>query len=362
MNIRKPTLLLDETKVQANIEFMIQKSRRLGVQLAPHFKTHQSRKIGGWYKEAGITEATVSSVTMAKYFAPDWKKITIVFPINILEIEEIDSLAGSISLTILVNSIEAVDAISKINNPVSCYIEIDTGYHRTGIQSGELSKIEEIIDSIQQCHHEFRGFYLHSGNTYSCHSSECIKEIHDHAITELAKLKNNFSKFNPEISLGDTPSCSTQENFQGIDTIRPGNFVFYDLTQQSIGSCGEHQIAISLAAPVVYKSSERHEVVVYAGGVHLSKDRLETSDGTIYGKMIWIENDKWSDSIDGCFVKSISQEHGTLKVTEAIFNKIKIGDVIGILPVHSCMLADSIGGYQTFKGELVDHASGLKFE
>ncbi len=361
MKIKRPTLLLDESKVRANIDFMVQNSLLHNVQLAPHFKTHQSKTVGQWYKEAGIKEATVSSVTMAKYFAAEWEAISIVFPCNVREVEEIDTLAANTSLTILVNSMEAVAALKQLKNSISCYIEIDAGYHRTGIQPEELPKIEEIVYAIvklPRCN--FRGFYVHSGHSYSCRSPEEIQEVHGRAVLEMNKLKKHFHTFDPEISLGDTPSCSTQDNFQGIDVIRPGNFVFYDLTQERIGSCEENQIAIVLAVPIVGKSAERKEVVVYGGGVHVSKDRLETTEGTIYGKVCWLADDKWSRSIEGCFVKSISQEHGILNVTEDAFNKMHIGDVVGILPVHSCMMADCMGGYHTLQGESIDHASGRK--
>jgi len=51
------------------------------------------------------------------------------------------------------------------------------------------------------------------------------------SIAILFYLKNKFIKEYPHllISYGDTPSCSIAENFDEVDEIRPGNFVFYDV-------------------------------------------------------------------------------------------------------------------------------------
>ena len=50
-----------------------------------HFKTHQSLDVNVFLILQAI--ATVSSVSMAKYFSDQWDDITIAFPINILEMD-----------------------------------------------------------------------------------------------------------------------------------------------------------------------------------------------------------------------------------------------------------------------------------
>ena len=85
--ITKPTLCLDEAKCKTNIAFMAERAKNHDVTLRPHFKTHQCLEIGRWFKEKDITKITVSSLTMAKYFAEEWDDITVAFPVNILEID-----------------------------------------------------------------------------------------------------------------------------------------------------------------------------------------------------------------------------------------------------------------------------------
>jgi D-serine deaminase-like pyridoxal phosphate-dependent protein len=54
-----------------------------------------------------------------------------------------------------------------------------------------------------------------------------------------------------EISIGDTPACSMLEEWGDVDEARPGNFVFYDLTQMTIGSCSAADVGFVVACPVV---------------------------------------------------------------------------------------------------------------
>ena len=129
MEIVRPTLLLDEIKCKANIRRMTDKAKRSGVEFRPHFKTHQSHTVGRWFREAGVTKCTVSSIRMASYFAADgWNDITVAFPLNFLEANEINRLAGTIRLNLCIVSASALKGLLKnLKHPVKCFIEADCG-------------------------------------------------------------------------------------------------------------------------------------------------------------------------------------------------------------------------------------------
>ena len=98
IEVNKPTLLLNKEKSFNNILKVQKKIKNSNVEIRPHFKTHQSLEIGKWFKEFGINKITVSSVSMAKYFSKDWDDITIAFPLNIHEINDIIKLQEKINL------------------------------------------------------------------------------------------------------------------------------------------------------------------------------------------------------------------------------------------------------------------------
>ena len=362
MKFKKPTLLIDEVKARRNIDRIVKKAVKSDTSVWPHFKTHQSLQIGEWFKDSDISGITVSSVSMAEYFAnAQWPKIYIAFPVNINEIDEISELAERVSLTLLVNDPAHVnELIKRVTKPVNLKIEIETGSRRSGIASNETELIRTIIDQITVSQHVFGGFYSHFGHTYGATNRNEVRDIFDQSFAQLKSLEQYFISDNPAISLGDTPSASVLDTYNDISSMHAGNYVFYDLTQAQIGVCEEEEIAIVLAAPVVSKNRERLELVVYGGGIHLSKDQLKSREfgNIIYGKIVTIGPEGWSASLENCYVRSISQEHGVIKVTSEVFDQFAIGDSLGILPVHSCMTADCMGEYYSLQGMKLDHLQG----
>lgn len=351
--ITYPTLLLDEEKCRENIAQMAEKARNKGLIFRPHFKTHQSLEIGRWFKEEGVQQITVSSLRMAEYFSSEWKDITVAFPVNLSETDTIKRLAANLQLNILVESAEAIHYLGqKLTSSLGFFIKTDTGYHRTGIDSKNLSAFETLLEAAKPFPQlQFKGFLTHNGHSYKCRNGKGIEQIHQHSLGELNRLKKIFRSRYLEIinSLGDTPTCSVCENFEGIDEIRPGNFVFYDLTQVAIGSCKSEQIAVALACPIVALHPEREEMVLYGGGVHFSKDRLETEQGVIYGQLAEKSNHGWGKPIEGVYLKSLSQEHGIVHVPQYLSKNFKIDDWMNVLPVHSCMTADLMKNYLTLE-------------
>lgn len=344
----QPTLLIDPNKVEANIDRMLAKIEKGKTIFRPHFKTHQSVEIGNIFRKKGISKIAVSSVSMAEYFASaGWTDITIAFPVNLLEMDEINRLAGSIQLNLLVeSSFSARFLLEKLKNKAGIFIKIDTGYHRTGILPENITEIEKIARIFQKSDKiEFKGFLTHAGQTYSAKGKAEILSIMGNSKQILNKLKNKFAGNFPDIvtSYGDTPSCSLAENFDGFDEIRPGNFAYYDVMQYHIGSCSLEEIAVIVACPVAALHTERNEIVIYGGSVHLSKEFIAADKGfRLFGYVVQLEKNGWSSPIPGTYVSSLSQEHGIIKVPSKWLSKIKVGELIGVLPVHSCLTADCL--------------------
>lgn len=344
--IIEPTFLIDQDKCEKNIEKILSNLQSSGTQLRPHFKTHQNQEVGKIFKNKGIRNITVSSLSMAEFFARDgWRDITVAFPINILEIDRINYLSSSIQLNILVESRETIAFLAeRCDHEIKYFIKIDVGTHRTGINPEDYETINAIIETgYQNPNLKFQGFLAHAGHSYNARSADEIKKVYESSIAPLISLKHQYQTDHPliKISYGDTPTCSIINNFEQVDEVRCGNFVYYDLMQAQIGSCRLNEIAVALACPVVAKHPEREEVVIYGGGVHFSKDSIvHEKYGQIYGLMVENNGSKWGDVIPDAFLKKVSQEHGILKVTEDTFRSLSIGDVVKILPIHSCMAAN----------------------
>ncbi|NNK87300.1 MAG: alanine racemase [Flavobacteriaceae bacterium] len=355
--ITKPTLILDQQKCRANIRKMVLKAEMHGLKLRPHFKTHQSLAVGRWFKEEGIQGITVSSLGMAQYFSEEWSDITVAFPVNIREINTINTLAKRINLNLLVESLESIRFLDKhLTGNISVFIKLNLGNDRTGLDPKNLDLIEKLTETIDASSKlKFSGFLGHAGQTYKCRSEKEIKEVHSLAKAALVDVTEALRSRFPDIisSYGDTPSCSVCDDFEGVDEIRPGNFVFYDLMQVQIGACESNDIAVALACPVVSIHHDRKEVVIYGGGIHLSKDRLTENGADLFGKLAEPIGSGWGDLIPGCHIKSLSQEHGVVSVSTKMLKDLKVGELVYVLPVHSCMTANLMKAYLTDGGDII---------
>jgi D-serine deaminase-like pyridoxal phosphate-dependent protein len=358
-HISRPTLILNEERARRNIHRMAEKAKTKHVRFRPHFKTHQSALIGEWFREEGVEAITVSSLGMASYFAAHgWEDITVAFLFNLREIESLWDLGQKIHLELLVESINVVNFLEKqYPRDLDLWIKIDAGANRTGIQSDSIPGILAVVERINASRHlNFKGILSHYGQTYRAGSAEEAANLYGEANRKMKTIQSTLRKAGfrkTEISVGDTPGCSVCDDLGKVDEIRPGNFVFFDATQLRIGSCAEADIAVAVACPVVAIHPEREEVIIYGGAVHLSKEFFLENEIPSYGDAVYPRADGWSARIPGAYVRSLSQEHGIVHVPREELDRIKVGDLLMILPVHSCLSVAALGEYTTLEGERI---------
>lgn len=353
MQLTKPTLLVNLEQVERHIFTMVKKAEKSHAKLRPHFKTHQSATIGNLFKKQGITQATVSSVDMAAYFIEHgWDDITIAFPYNPLEAGEISLLAQRCQLNVVIVSLEALEHLTKhVSEPLSFYLKIDVGTHRTGIAPGDM----ETLKRIGSCktHHQLKGLLCHAGHSYRELNQSDASQIYQKSVADMQAVRKLLNRPELLLSYGDTPTCSLLDDFSEVDELRPGNFVFYDVMQHAFGVCSLADIAVCLACPVVAIHPERNEVVVYGGAVHLSKDKTQYPNQAVYGQVVAMHPTGWGDEPIG-FVHRLSQEHGIIRMSDKMIKQIHIGDILGILPVHSCLTADLQPYYISLAGHKIE--------
>ncbi len=350
--ISQPTLVLDKAKCLKNIGFMTSKASQLGISLRPHFKTHQSIGVGRWFREFGVNRIAVSSLPMANYFATDgWDNITVAVPFVPQQADTANQLAKTISLTLIASSVNGAKAIfENITGSVYVLIEIDTGQGRSGFNPTDFDGIEGAIRIIAKSKNlTFAGFLTHAGHSYKAKSSD-IELLNAMAIFEVGELKKRWINSFPQITIsyGDTPTSVLASSFEGIDELRPGNFTFFDMQQSSRGVCSPNSIAVALVCPVIAVYANECKAVIWGGAVHLSKDSFLQPDGKpSFGAVCNVNTDlSWSRPIDGLYLESVSQEHGVIRAKNSqLLRNLKEGDLVAILPAHSCLTADSMGEF-----------------
>jgi len=240
-----------------------------------------------------------------------------------------------------------------------CFIKIDAGNKRTGVEWNDFDKILRMVSVVNENKYlRMKGFLMHNGHSYLARSVSGIKEVYHDALSKTNSIREAVRQKDLIFSTGDTPTCSLISDFTGYDEIRPGNFVFYDIMQYQLGSCRREQIAVAVFCPVVDINEKKNEVLIYGGAVHLSKESIFLVDGSrIYGEVAFPSETGWSLPEERIFVKSISQEHGIISVPERLLKYFKRGELIAVLPVHSCLTADILREYHTFDGRVLKDLS-----
>lgn len=356
--IERPTLLLDEETARHNIQNMAAKARAAKARFRPHFKTHQSREIGRWFREEGVQSITVSSAGMAEWFAEDgWNDILIAFPVNIREAPRIEALAGKIHLGLVLESPEAARLLAvKTSAAADIWLKIDTGAGRTGISWDDTrAALQAATAARAVAHLRLRGLLTHAGHTYQASGRSDVERISVESISRLKFTRQMLAGAgfrNLELSIGDTPGSWILDDFQGADEIRPGNFVFFDAKHALSGTCAWENVAVALACPVVALHPERGEAVLYGGGIHLSMDTVSWHDQRVYALAALPdpEGRRWGPPLPDTAVVRLSQEHGILKAPGQVLDQLHPGSLLCLLPAHSCMTVQCMGSYRTLSG------------
>lgn len=352
--LSEPVLRLDEARARRNIARMQARARMAGVVLRPHFKTHQSQTVGRWFREAGIDRITVSSLAMAEYFAADgWDDITLAFPFHPGMTQRADVLAKRLRFGIVLADLDGLGS-ARFAAPVDLWLKMDVGSRRTGFEAEDLPALTKLIEGLDaRPELRLRGLLAHAGHSYAARGVESIAAVEVEAMARLQAWRAELSAAagRPlELSVGDTPGCAIGQGFEGASELRPGNFVFFDLSQWQIGSCTVDEIAVAMACPIVARHPRRGRLVVHGGAVHFSKDWMELDGQRVFGLGVEANDQGWGALRPELRLVALSQEHGQVEAPPGFIEACRPGEVLHFLPVHSCLTADCMGWLQTLKG------------
>lgn len=361
--LKTPCLLLDINRVRRNGQRMSDVARRNDIRLRPHIKTHKCIEVARIQTAGHHGAITVSTLVEARAFAMHgFSDITYAVPVEQGKFDEaIEILRGGVKLNLLTDDAETArglnEAAGRAGIGFDVFVKIDCGAHRVGVEPHTTEAIEIPRQLADAANLTFAGILTHAGHSYDARSKEEILEIARHerdSMVELAERLRGQGIEVPTVSIGSTPTMRGIDHLEGIDEIRPGNYVFFDAFQATLGSCGFEDTALTVLAAVIHKDNTRRRIVVDAGAIALSKDRgpvgLDSACG--YGHVLDIEGNE-----TGMRVTGLSQEHGEIEAGDdcEMFDQIKVGDRLRILANHSCLTAAQHSHYNVIEnGQIVD--------
>merc|ERR1711953_1011168 len=233
-----PCLIVSAKAVEDNCTKMLEKAQKLGVQLRGQTKTHKTI-------EAGVLQT------------------------------------GGTKRCIVVSTLTEAEMYAEAG-----FDDILYGYP---LLPGHMPRNYQLCQNLDAYHLsaiEFQGLYAHCGNSYQGSNDDEVKQARDEAITKLDKVAQVIQDSGLRLlvkhqGIGSTPSCSQNieagnEWKKNLAEIHPGNYVFYDLQQEKLGSCHREDIAARVLTRIIgHFGGQRNQMIIDAGFVALSQQGFD---------------------------------------------------------------------------------------
>ncbi|HYR26960.1 MAG TPA: alanine racemase [Thermoanaerobaculia bacterium] len=344
-----PAFLVDRQVVHRNCTKMREKALASGVAFRPHVKTHKSVEIGRMQHGGAAGPITVSTLAEAEVFARDgFRDITYAVPLapSRDKLDRVAALAARVErLSVLIDSDRALGALEEHaashGTIFDVFLKVDCGYHRAGVDPNDPGSVRLAVRMARSESLRFQGLLTHAGHSYHAKTIEEIQRV-------AAEESGSLSRFRALLaaeglgearrSIGSTPTASVVERFSDCDEVRPGNYVFYDAFQATIGSCRLEDCAVSVLTTVVGAYPERGSAIVDAGALALSKDAGPEHVDPRFGYGLVCDVDLKPLPLR---VAALSQEHGKV-MGEA---RLEVGMKLRIVPNHSCLTSAMFDKY-----------------
>ncbi|WP_425965042.1 alanine racemase [Rhizobium nepotum] len=343
-SFKTPKVVVDEPTLLRNIAAMAELVGGKAT-LHPHIKTHKSLEIAHLQRAHGAKGFTVARPYEAKMLIENGlTPVTLAYPIicpatiaAMLRIVERPE-----DIRFVADSEQTVEAVAKAalecGRVAHVFLKVNVGLHRCGFDPrGVLGlALARKIDADPLLH--FVGLLSHAGHAYGAGNVDGVRRIAQTELEIMTDLRASFERNGipvPCVSIGSTPSILANAGFEGIDEVRPGNYVFYDLTAVRLGLVSRADIGLAVSAQIIAVND--HFAIADVGSKTLSSDlgAHGTSATTSFGEA-------WAQGRDTPFsVAKLSEEHAFLTFEH---EAPKLGIPVLILPNHSCPVANLSGG------------------
>lgn len=348
-SLETPAIVLDRERLAHNISRVQQIGDDHRLAVRPHIKTHKCIELARLQLEAGACGITASKTSEALVFIEAGvPSVTIAFPV--IESYKACRLvkaadARSCDLSFIADNEYTLAAIERAvgseGGSVGIYIKIDVGLGRVGVKPDAeiLVSLANLVAASSSL--EFRGLLSHAGHCYAAAGYEGVREIAESERHQLLAARARLRQSGlhvPELSVGSTPTVLASGNFDGLGEIRPGNYVFFDLTAVRLGVASLDEVAFSVLASVV--SVNDRYAIIDAGSKVLSSDLGPHGVGSMggYGRAFPIDVDICDTTISSSLqVERLSEEHGLIRHEGTL---LRIGDRLRVVPNHSCPVAN----------------------
>lgn len=310
---------------------MAERTRRAGVALRPHIKTHKTREIAALQREYGAVGLTTATIREAELAATESDDVLVAYPpVGSVRLDALVELAERVRTTVVIDDIEQLAALSRASRSrgvrIEYFWEVECGALRTGTPAGDPTA-EVVAAAIGRFPDlSFRGLMTFAGHVYRARTPDEIAKVareEESAVRETAVALLACGVETRTISFGTTPTAHHAAGGCGGREIRPGNYVFYDATQVALGVASLTDCALSVLATVVSRPNAR-TLILDAGSKALSADRM--SPLTVgFGAIL---------THPELAIEQLYEEHAIVRSAEPC--ALPLGAQLRVVPNHAC--------------------------
>jgi D-serine deaminase-like pyridoxal phosphate-dependent protein len=342
-----PSVVVDLDVVEKNVHRMADHARRNSVRLRPHCKTHKVPEIGRIQIAAGAAGISLAKTSEAEVFAgAGFDDIFLAYPVIGAEKgRRLLALSDRVRLAIGVDSVEGAASVGGVfqaaGRRIDVLLKVDCGYHRVGVAPDRAPDVAKTIAELPGI--ALRGVFTHAGQAYLAETRDEVQAIarrEGEILVSAAESIRSRGVSVEEVSVGSTPTARSAMSVAGVTECRPGNYVYHDASQVSLGTCEVDDCAMTVLATVLsIPAADR--VVLDCGSKTLSSDPLRPrpdGHGWILGRKSRIDR--------------LSEEHGVVRAERG--ETFRIGEKVRVLPNHACVVSNLHDRIVLVRGDRVE--------
>jgi D-serine deaminase-like pyridoxal phosphate-dependent protein len=339
-----PCVLVDQARVERNIERMQDAVEGTGKRLRPHAKTHKSPDLALTQIARGAVGICCAKLGEAEVFAERRiADIRIPYPLNPVNGDRVLELLDRTRLSFVVDHLDVARGWSQVmeeaGREVEVLVKIDVGFHRCGVDPEKTNAADFVARVAELPGLKVKGLLSHAGHAYAATSEAEVSAIAVREAQMLTTLRDQIASKGvalEEISVGATPTARFSARLDGITELRPGNYIYYDRMQVGLGSAHWEDCALTVLARVVGRPAP-DRIILDSGSKTLTNDVVRGAAG--YG-VVQQSLDRPAPD-DRLLIERLSEEHATVRVTGEGCT-LAPGDLVRIIPNHACTVSNLV--------------------
>lgn len=350
-----PCLLVEQSRLENNLELMQARADDQGVRLRPHIKTHKSIALARMQTDRGARGITCAKIGEAERFVGHgFDDVCVAYPIvGADKLGRIADLLGAARISFGIDTIEGAKQASEFMEARSLSAEVllivDVGNHRCGVDPDDDRSVRLAREIAELPGLHLGGILTHAGQVYKGPAEgeskeEAMRRVSDHERDAMLRFAGRLRDVNVavpgdfEISVGSTPTAKVFESreLEGfrVTEMRPGNYAFYDAMQVTIGSASLDDCALTVLTTVVSRHrnrSGRERLFADAGSKVVTTDTGSMTEG--YGQILY--NARRMQPMPHARITGLSEEHAWIEVSGG--STLEVGSRIRFVPNHACV-------------------------